>query len=527
MGDMDEVDNVKQGRGESKEVVAPDSSKQEEESITVDQSSVAQTEGRRSPLGGNEVKENSSDATALNLVNGETDTDLRRGSTHSHRSRHGSGSSSSSRKSRSRHKSKHQDKDASKERSNSWTWSGSAGKHRKKHSNLAKKNSVDTAMTADPENQSEDDAEISVVHVDSFTVSSDKDRLHKEEKKIKKKLLNEKEKYAAEKQQLRAKMEKARRNVKEEIAQYETELNDKRQDYLSKMTNLQLDEQHEALSQRMEELTDIRQELDSRFQQCMEYEAEIEEIERYLDRRQQLCNSKEEDLRRLDDQLDTLQQELELDKERLERAGFDVKSVGSRKRASSFKSSTENENDDYILKTNLRKCQVDLKKAEQMLFEKDMDATDAKEEISSLEAQKKKHKEKIKQLETQLSVALSQLKNQTNSAHSPNATLNRQASMRSHVSLDRFKSPGDLSINQQAQLNRSLSGKDKGRTSPAAKKYLSFSSSTVNSSPKSESDHSRGSSEGAQLNTNTHGNDASWQDSAAQTRTVSSTCSVM
>ncbi len=41
------------------------------------------------------------------------------------------------------------------------------------------------------------------------------------------------------------------------------------------MTNLQLDEQHEALSQRMEELTDIRQELDSRFQQCMQYEEEV------------------------------------------------------------------------------------------------------------------------------------------------------------------------------------------------------------------------------------------------------------
>ena len=65
-----------------------------------------------------------------------------------------------------------------------------------------------------------------------------------------------------------------------QIAQYETELNDKRQDYLSKMTNLQLDEQHEALSQRMEELTDIRQELDSRFQQCMEYEAEVGDTQR-------------------------------------------------------------------------------------------------------------------------------------------------------------------------------------------------------------------------------------------------------
>lgn len=222
MGDMDEVDNVKQGKGESKEVAEADRSKLEENNITmIDQSSVVQTDGRRSPVGGNDIQENSGSPTEVALVNGETDEATRRGSAHSHRSRHSSGGSSSSKRSRSRHKSKHRDEDASRVRSNSRTRSSSAGKHRTKPSNRSK-----DMDTADPENETDDDAEISVVHVDSFTldahdkaprVSSGKDRLHKQEKKIEKKLLHEKEKYAAEKQQLRAKMERARRKVQEEV----------------------------------------------------------------------------------------------------------------------------------------------------------------------------------------------------------------------------------------------------------------------------------------------------------------------
>jgi hypothetical protein len=145
-------------------------------------------------------------------------------------------------------------------------------------------------------------------------------------------------------------------------------------------------------------------------------------------------------------------------------------------------------------------------------------------------------------LESQLSVALSQLKNQTNSgptSSASSATLNRQASVRSHVSLDRFKSPADLSINQQAQLNRSLSGKEKGGSGKAlaSKKYLSSASDSLPASTASEGQGRRrrsSSFDGAasQVNSTTHDllgrpRKGTGDSAKSQSQTISSACVVM
>ncbi|XP_022097264.1 uncharacterized protein LOC110982854 [Acanthaster planci] len=544
MGDMDDVKSRQDKLGDEERggivkghVASERPGPEGEDAVEID---------RADPLGGNCTPRTSSvgpESEEHTLA--KRDKAVRKGSAGSHRSRHGSGGSRGSRnrsRSRSRHKSHRNDSANS------------------RHS-PANYRGHKMAVNGDGENGTttdEDDQACSVVHVHSFTLEDDGESpragIHQEDAgrnskrtaKMGKKLMMEKQKYVTEKHLLKAKMDKARKQFEEEVAKYERELDGKRQEMQTKLSDLHVDEQYAALSQRMEELAGFRDELDSRFQQCVEYEQEIEEIERYLDRRQELCNSKEEDLRLLDDQLDTLHQELEWDKERLERAGFDVNNLGPRNRASGFRSQakgTDSDADDYILKANLRKCQSDLKTAEQTLQERDLQLARAKEEILSLQTDKKKDKEKIKQLETQLSVALSQLKNQSNlgqASLASSATLNRQSSIRSHVSLDRFKSPTDLSINQQAQLNRSMSGKEKsggGGKSPAGKKYPSSTADTSPANTASSGGGSRrrrhssvdGAAREGDATLDLLGRPRSWTaDSAkSQPRTISSACAIM
>ena len=157
-------------------------------------------------------------------------------------------------------------------------------------------------------------------------------------------------------------------------------------------------------------------------------------------------------------------------------------------------------------------------------------------QVQILENEKKKNSDKIKHLETQLSVALSQLSHKTVQSKD---SADRYKSSRTHINQQRLNS-AKLSINQQAQLRRSQrGGASSGTNSTSGSKYTLMSlPSTPNSTMgtlKSDGDsHSPESSEGmpgspgasnAFLN---DGDDRTKTDSSSLSqRTVSSACLVM
>ncbi|XP_072031590.1 uncharacterized protein [Amphiura filiformis] len=347
----------------------------------------------------------------------------------------------------------------------------------------------------------------------------------------KKKLLKRRQSYKEEKHALKKKLEDTRNKFEEEINKYEKDLDAKRQEYLSRMSELKLDEQYASLTQQMEDVSGLEQAVDRRLQQCTEQQQEVEDLERFLDRRQQLCNSREADLRRLDEELDTLHQELELDRDRLARAGFDTSNIGNRKdRKPSLNTSSTSQwkgddDDDYIVKANLRKCQANLKKTEETLTTTNEQLATLKEQVQTLQTEKKKNLDKIKHLETQLSVALSQLSQKT--MQSKVSSADRYKSSRTHVNQDRLSS-ANLSINQQAQLRRSQRGSIAPSTSSSKYALMSVPNSPNSTMGKSDgSSHSPLSSEGSPSTSTAflHDGNGSRFDGGTRSRTESTTSS--
>ncbi|XP_071962388.1 uncharacterized protein [Antedon mediterranea] len=292
------------------------------------------------------------------------------------------------------------------------------------------------------------------------------------EKKLEKKKLE----YKEQKHDLKQKLQDTKTKFQEEIKKYETDLSDKRREYLTQLTELQMDEEMQSMAKRMEELKELEDELDRRFKQCMDFETEIEQAEKYLDRRSEICKSREEQLKNLDEELDILHSELELDKERLQGSGVNVNSILTTKRGERFNDLQHlNDEDDYILKANLRKTETELKSTKYNLQTMSEQLHSVHDEVSGLKAEKKKNEQKIKHLETQLAVALGQL-SQRNLASGNSTPTNkpkdqeRYKSVHKHITLNRLNEDGLLSINQQAQLRRKnssdrSSSSDGGRAS--------------------------------------------------------------
>lgn len=397
-------------------------------------------------------------------------------------------------------------------------------------------------LTADTDHAivplSQDTEKHSNAPVNHIKHSSSDDELTEEEKRG---LIQTRKNYQEEKLALEKQLEDARTKSEEEIKKFEQELATKRQEYENGMSELeQNDQRRTSWTQRMEDVSELEQGLERRLQQCAEHQEEVEDAERFLDRRQQLCNSREADLRKCDEELDTLHQELELDKERLERAGFDTSNIGNRKeRSRSFNTST-GDNDDYIIKANLRKCQANLKTTEETLASRNEDIATLKDQVQTLQSEKKKQQDKIKHLETQLSVALSQISHsktmhQSSSSKDPGQQ-DRYRSTRSHVSLDRMNS-ANLSINQQAQLRRNQSLRA-GNNSTGSRRSSQYTSLETKSGPPSvmgKSDEGMGESPGtsegspgASTAALLNGTQSSFESTDSNSRrNVSTTCAVM
>ncbi|XP_006814293.1 uncharacterized protein LOC102808950 [Saccoglossus kowalevskii] len=217
------------------------------------------------------------------------------------------------------------------------------------------------------------------------------------------------------------------------------------------------EEKLDTLHTACDELTSLEEELQKRFQNCQEYQKEIEDAEKYLDRRQAMVNSKESDLIQLDEELDNLQRELEMNKTQLSNSGVNTDNVmpaSQRQRLLEFTSQDE----DYILKANIRKLQGDLKTAEQTIMERTAELENVKQELLELQLDRRKKEQKIKHLETQLEVTIGQLNHRHStvdiSGNSSMSFSGRSHAVRQHATLDRMNSTAELSINQIAQINR-------------------------------------------------------------------------
>ncbi|XP_078000952.1 uncharacterized protein LOC144453513 [Glandiceps talaboti] len=231
------------------------------------------------------------------------------------------------------------------------------------------------------------------------------------------------------------------------------------------------EERLEKLWHAADELTQLEEELNRRFKQCQDYKEEITEAEKYFDRRHEIINHKEADLVELDDELDKLHRELEIDKSQLNHVGVKVDEVIPSTHRNRFVAFTS-QDEDYILKVNIRKLQGDLKACEQTIALKDEDMTHIQQELTGVELDRRKKEQRIKHLESQLQIALGQLNHRqsmTDITGNGSVTSDRARSGRRHVSLDRMNS-NELSINQIAQMNRARRATVPGSTDDISSK---------------------------------------------------------
>ncbi|PIK39147.1 putative intracellular protein transport protein USO1 [Apostichopus japonicus] len=321
--------------------------------------------------------------------------------------------------------------------------------------------------------------EDSVVHMQSIpggrythsSIMKGKDGVKRLEK-MDKKLQEKRRIYSEEKAELAKKLEETKASFNQEIKKYERDLQEKRQDYLTQLDNLKMDEQVSSIGKRMEELEQLEKGLNSRLEHFLEYEKEIQEFEGYLSRRQELCQRQEYDLERQKEKLDTLHEELEADRFNLEEAGFDTSKMGTKQTRRSHGLETTAE-EDYILKANLRKCQFELAKATDQTGQQAKEIELITKELQQEKEENRKQAQKIKHLESQLSIYISM--NRSGSDHHSIRSFGSKVSQdgdqartsrttsRSNATLERLNT-GQLSINQEAQMRHNLNQRS-GRSS--------------------------------------------------------------
>ncbi|XP_054758678.2 myosin-2 heavy chain-like [Lytechinus pictus] len=288
-------------------------------------------------------------------------------------------------------------------------------------------------------------------------------------------LERQKSQYRIEKEMLKKRLDETRTKFQEEISKYEQDLSEHRKDYLEELSSLKLQEQYESLSTRISDLGQLEDDLDRRFKDCIEQQTDIEEMERFLNMREELCKSKERDITKLDDELDAWQNELEIKRQQLETADTSKRKADTSLNASYSKATTDQE--DYILKKNLLKCQADLARTEDENANLHKQLDSLKIQLDSAKVQTQNHEKKIKQLENQLVIALSQLgspkQNHLNqhslppiNGHRPSVASSSAESRIEELQRDRASrrqlGKDHLSINQEAALRRKMLGKDSG-----------------------------------------------------------------
>ncbi|XP_071504342.1 uncharacterized protein [Diadema antillarum] len=309
--------------------------------------------------------------------------------------------------------------------------------------------------------------------------------------RIHRRLERQKTQYKLEKQAMKKRLDDTKAKFEKEISRYEQDLTEQRHQFLEQLSTLRLQEQYESLSGRIHDLGELETELNDRFRECQEQETDIEEVERFLNLREELCKSKEMDLSKLDDELDAWRTELDIKKRQLEMEDPYRKRNESMGNTSYSKPTTEEE--DYILKKNLIKCQADLSQSQEENTALRNEMMSMKKQLEESQLQRRNQEKKIKQLESQLAITVSQLNHKSSgfrrdslppiSDHHSQRDTNRieelrreRESARSQMMLQRLNNTsGDqqLSINQQAALRRKLAGKDGSTTRSASSTRVS------------------------------------------------------
>ncbi|KAJ8045858.1 hypothetical protein HOLleu_08960 [Holothuria leucospilota] len=293
--------------------------------------------------------------------------------------------------------------------------------------------------------------------------------------KIDRKITDKHRKYAEEKETISQKLQEAKAHFDSEVRKYENDLHEKHEDYLTQLNQLKMGDQFISMSNRMEDLNQLEAKLNARQENFCQHEKELEETEKYLKRRQELCNRREDDLIRQTEALDTIQQELEADKLNFQGLGFDVSKIGSIK-SRKLNGNMTSEKEDYILKANLRKCQLHLKNLEEQNAQLIACNESITKKLQDEKEASRKQSQKIKHLETQLSIYISQSKQGSDHLSMKSLQTNSQDKgdklrpNRGHASMQRYLA-GQLTLNQQAELRHKLRTKSSQNNTGSKQKY--------------------------------------------------------
>ncbi|PIK45871.1 putative intracellular protein transport protein USO1 [Apostichopus japonicus] len=247
--------------------------------------------------------------------------------------------------------------------------------------------------------------EDSVVHMQSIpggrythsSIMKGKDGVKRLEK-MDKKLQEKRRIYSEEKAELAKKLEETKASFNQEIKKYERDLQERRQDYLTQLDNLKMDEQVSSIGKRMEELEQLEKGLNSRLEHFLEYEKEVGSffiplhsngpcwkcmcVQRFIFRNLKVNLSRKTGA----------MSETRYDLER------------QRRRSHGLETTAE---EDYILKANLRKCQFELGKATDQTGQQAKEIESITKELQQEKEENRKQAQKIKHLESQLSIYIS------------------------------------------------------------------------------------------------------------------------
>ncbi|XP_066279335.1 uncharacterized protein [Branchiostoma lanceolatum] len=299
-----------------------------------------------------------------------------------------------------------------------------------------------------------------------------RDKLEEEVEELRQEVNYKRKTYLAQSKELDSLVEEERKKREESLQEinsgFESKLKDRRQrcDELDKELTARegdieertrtLEERNAALLKREEEIerrveqceandsqvSDWEKELVARKKACQEFQQELDDMERYLNKRQDMCNSKDDDLKMLDEELSRLRTELQKNIDSMEedavqenaevigrlRSDWEALKTKRRQAVSNLLKQTSNRLSttspsvvvgttaektkvgNTVLQAVVRKLQHDLQETENIVEKKDQEISELGRKVLSLETELQKKDQKTKQLESQLTISLGEIR---------------------------------------------------------------------------------------------------------------------
>ncbi|XP_066279338.1 myosin heavy chain, clone 203-like isoform X2 [Branchiostoma lanceolatum] len=276
-----------------------------------------------------------------------------------------------------------------------------------------------------------------------------RDKLEEEVEELRQEVNYKRKTYLAQSKELDSLVEEERKKREESLQEinsgFESKLKDRRQrcDELDKELTARegdieertrtLEERNAALLKREEEIerrveqceandsqvSDWEKELVARKKACQEFQQELDDMERYLNKRQDMCNSKDDDLKMLDEELSRLRTELQKNIDSMEEDAVqeNAEVIGRLRRLSTTSPSVvvgttaeKTKVGNTVLQAVVRKLQHDLQETENIVEKKDQEISELGRKVLSLETELQKKDQKTKQLESQLTISLGEIR---------------------------------------------------------------------------------------------------------------------